>query len=521
MKAVVFLMILTGLNIQPSRAGGGSHGGDTQLIEKAAIQLFIKNELKNKIKDTLTWIISQPQSKNNDSLKSQIKKWVDDRMMDDIDSSPFTFSHVCYDTSTGEKIVKEASTPAEKSAPICWALDLLTKSKPKESALVALGFHEFIHHFNEADRDHTLAAQFKTFYLEANTQSMSTATKSTAKKTILMDVSYSCEINHPETTQKLTKLEIYSDDTMVEKTIKTFAHSPEPQQPNECFKMQAALEKKEAQRKMNIDFTVGERELYFLEYECRYVKWLNSDGDSKQVLFKMTHYEFNGENSISLKSFGPHTSELGAYPVEGNGIDPSCDSRRQSLAQAETLRLKAFGRSTPHIMTIEEKWAADKKSRLEQEALEKQTQENGERFITDITYKCRASSKTEEQLFETVIYNDRSSHTGALGVFPSSKFDTFLRQSCEERRAELEVLEAQRKKNEQRQYPNRQYSGVTFKCVYADKTKERLIKIIYFSDGSSRKIELGTYPNDDFDTFLSSSCSEKRRQSERNSISKY
>jgi hypothetical protein len=161
MKTQIVMLAFV-LSTSPVFAQSGSRGGDPELIERADIQLFIETKLKTELMFTLQWIERSSLSGGDTALQSQIRKWINEGIYDDIISTSFEFKSECLDEF---KRHKGASTPKKRLAPICWSLDFLLAKKPTQSTLAALGYHEFIHHFGEDDTDHLLAAQFKALYL--------------------------------------------------------------------------------------------------------------------------------------------------------------------------------------------------------------------------------------------------------------------------------------------------------------------------------------------------------------------
>jgi hypothetical protein len=57
--------------------------------------------------------------------------------------------------------------------------------------------------------------------------------------------------------------------------------------------------------------------------------------------------------------------------------------------------------------------------------------------------------------------------------------------------------------------PSTTVIDVVYRCRYASRTTETLIRTATYSDQREKSEELGEYPNDNFDTFLRTSCSEE------------
>lgn len=158
------LIILLGITFQSiAFAGDKGHGGDPVLIDQAQIKLFLNKKAKSELKLIINWVLNTATTTDDPTYKKLIVDLASQGLLRDIDLSLYEYKDECRDYKN--ELKGAVSLENDKKGAVCWSLNFLSSKKPTQSQLVALAFHEHIHHFGIADEDHSLAAQFQELYL--------------------------------------------------------------------------------------------------------------------------------------------------------------------------------------------------------------------------------------------------------------------------------------------------------------------------------------------------------------------
>ncbi len=168
LKFVILFSFAVSFSVHSGERG---HGGDTALISVADIQLYITEELKKELLATFEWVYNAHSGKEKFNrkevaMKELVLKLNSIDFSSDIYKSTYEINESCIDLFEQPK--GATAVLNDKDGVICWSPNFIASrgNKIMESDLVALAFHEHLHHFNIIDSNHEAAAIFKSLYLK-------------------------------------------------------------------------------------------------------------------------------------------------------------------------------------------------------------------------------------------------------------------------------------------------------------------------------------------------------------------